>query len=547
MRLLPVVLALTACTIAFVLQAQPVPPDLLIVNARIFTGVPSAPWAEALSIKDGRILAVGTTADVRADSGAAPLINAEGRLVIPGINDAHAHPGFEPSHTRLAGPPAFENDPSLDEVLRRIKAAAASAAAGGWLIGEIGAKVLEDPRATRAVLDPVSGDHPLLLGSWHGHGSLYNTAALRRLKVSDQEPDPPGGFFGRMPDGRTITGLAHEYAGYRLRQRLSLMADRDSQLREYGRFATEASSYGITSVQAMMTSSTVEQGFSLAADAKVPIRMRLIDFPMTGMTAWRKPALRRTAGLLTASGTKWIIDGTPIERLMYLREPYTDAPSTRGRLNFSEADVRQFLARALTAREQPMFHAVGDAAIDTILSALEGTGGEQWAPLRPRLEHGDMLEPAHFDRAKKLGVVLVQNPSHFMVAPVVHARVGPRAARTELVKTAIAAGVPFAIGSDGPMNPFLNMMFAAIHATNPAEALTIEQSLTAYTRGAAFAEFAEQEKGTLAPGMLADLAMLSQDIFKVPPPELPRTRSLLTIVGGRNIHVVVEASAQSRR
>jgi predicted amidohydrolase YtcJ len=268
----------------------------------------------------------------------------------------------------------------------------------------------------------------------------------------------------------------------------------------------------------------------------MPIRVRLIDFPMTSMPAWKNPASRRTDGLLTVSGTKWIIDGTPIERLMFLRDPYSDSPSLRGRLNFPEEDLRLFLQRSLAAGEQPMFHAVGDAAIDTVLAALESTGGEKWAPLRPRLEHGDMLEPAHFDRARRLGIVLVQNPAHFMTAPLLKLRLGERIARTAVVKSTIGAGVPFALGSDGPMNPYLNMMFAAINPTNQREALSIEQALAAYTRGSAFAEFAEGQKGTLAPGMLADLAMLSQDIFKVPPPELPKTTSLLTIVDGRIVH-----------
>ena len=250
------------------------------------------------------------------------------------------------------------------------------------------------------------------------------------------------------------------------------------------------------------------------------------------------PALKRPSGLLTASGTKWILDGTPIERLMFLREPYTDSPSIRGRLNCPEEDIRLFLQRALAAREQPMFHAVGDAAIDTVLAGLEATGGEKWIPLRPRLEHGDMLEPAQIDRARRLGVVLVQNPAHFMTAPVMKARLGERTGRTAVVKTIIKAGLPFALGSDGPMNPYLNMMFAAIHPTNPAEGLTIEESLAAYTRGSAFAEFAEKQKGTIAAGMLADLAMLSQDIFTVAPPELPKTMSVLTIVGGRIVHEV---------
>lgn len=159
-----------------------------------------------------------------------------------------------------------------------------------------------------------------------------------------------------------------------------------------------------------------------------------------------------------------------------------------------------------------------------------------WQPLRPRIEHGDMFEPAHVERAKRLGVVVVQNPAHFMLGPLMKARLGDRAARTTMVKSIVRSGVPFALGSDGPINPFLNIMFATINEGNPQEALTVEDALTAYTRGSAYAEFAEKTKGTLAPGMLADLAILSQDIFRVPPPDLPKTTSVLTIVGGRIVH-----------
>ena len=108
--------------------------------------------------------------------------------------------------------------------------------------------------------------------------------------------------------------------------------------------------------------------------------------------------------------------------------------------------------------------------------------------------------------------------------------------QTDVVKDAIAAGVPFALGSDGPLNPFLNIMFATVNAANPSQALTVEQALAAYTKGSAFAELAERQKGTIATGMLADVALLSQDIFKVPPPDLPRTTSVLTIVNGRIVH-----------
>lgn len=444
-----------------------------------------------------------------------------------------------PPATRLEGPPAVEHDPALDEVIARITTAVTKAPAGQWIVGEIGAAVLDDPRATRATLDPLTADRPLMLHAWTGHGAIFNTAALRVLGASETEPDPPGGFFGRMPDGRTLTGLAHEYADYGLRRRLTMIPDRAAQVKAFEAFAREASSLGITTVQAVMTSSPTFEAAGWIEAAGLPVRMRLIDFPMMAMKDWREPASRRTrpeSPLITVSGTKWIIDGTPIERLALLRAPYADA-KTSGRQNFSGVDIREFLRRAADAREQPLLHAVGDGAIAAVLDALQDTGAARWQLLRPRLEHGDMLQAADFARATRMGVTIVQNPSHFMIAPLLQRRLGPeRAARTDQVKGAIAAGVPFALGSDGVLNPFLNIMFAAMNPTNPSQALTVEQAVAAYTRGSAAAELADRQKGTIAPGMLADVALLSQDIFKVPLSDLPRTTSVLTIVNGRIGH-----------
>ena len=517
--------------------------DIAIVNARVFTGVPAAPWAEAVRIEGERITQVGSTSDVRAKASASTrVVDAGGRLVIPGINDAHAHLGAMPPHTSLDAPPAMTEDPAWDVTVERVRAAVAKTPAGGWIIGEIGGAVLDNPAATRFALDPITGDRPLMLAAYHGHGTIFNTAALRRLKVSETQVDPPGGTFGRMPDGKTLDGRANEYAEYALRQQISMMPLAAEQVRAYQRFAAEAASFGITSVQAMMTGYPAADAAPFIARADLPIRLRVIDFPMASPATWAGAVGGPESPTLRVSGVKYVIDGTPIERLMFLRAPYSDRPSTRGRLNFSEAELETFLARALSARVQPMFHAVGDAAIDTVLTVLDRTHTtpretmSPWQPLRPRIEHGDMFEPAHVERAKRLGVVVVQNPAHFMLGPLMKARLGDRAARTTMVKSIVRSGVPFALGSDGPINPFLNIMFATINEGNPQEALTVEDALTAYTRGSAYAEFAEKTKGTLAPGMLADLAILSQDIFRVPPPDLPKTTSVLTIVGGRIVH-----------
>jgi predicted amidohydrolase YtcJ len=530
-----------ALALALTYLAQPAPgPELVILNARVWTGVAARPWAEAISIQANQIAAVGTTAEIKASAGNARTIDAAGRLLIPGFNDAHAHPGAMPPATRLEGPPAVEHDPTLDEVIARIKTAVPNAPAGQWIVGEIGAAVLDDPRATRATLDPLTADRPLMLEAWSGHGTIFNTAALRSLGVSETEPDPPGGFFGRMPDGRTLTGRAHEYAEYELRQRLTKMPDRAAQVKAFQAFAAEASSFGITTVQAMMTAYPAAEAAPWIGAAGLPVRMRLIDFPMTAMKDWHPPISRRPrteSPLVTVSGTKWILDGTPIERLALLRAPYADAPKTSGRQNFSGVDLREFLGRAFDAKEQPILHVAGDGAIAAALDALQDTGGPRWILLRPRLEHADMLQPADFVRAARMGATVVQNPSHFMIAPLLQQRLGAeRSAQIDQVKGAIAAGVPFAIGSDGVLNPFLNIMFAAMNPANPSQALTVEQSVTAYTRGSAAAELAERQKGTIAPGMLADVALLSQDIFKIPLDQLPRTTSVLTIVNGRIVH-----------
>ena len=235
---------------------------------------------------------------------------------------------------------------------------------------------------------------------------------------------------------------------------------------------------------------------------------------------------------------KWILDGSPIERLAALREPYADRPGASGRMNLSKERLTQVVGWAYGSEDPLAVHAVGDAAIDAYLSALEAAGRpETWRAKRPRLEHGDMLSPDLIARAKALGVVVVQNPSHFMLRDSLRARLGEARMKTmQPFKSLIAAGIPVAIGSDGPLSPFLNIMFATMHLVNPAEALSREEAVVAYTRGSAFAEFAEKEKGYLSVGAFADLAVLSADLFSVPNDQLPAISSVLTMIGGRVVH-----------
>src|SRR4029079_2006310 len=187
---------------------------------------------------------------------------------------------------------------------------------------------------------------------------------------------------------------------------------------------------------------------------------------------------RNPAPLITVSGVKWILDGTPVERLAAMNEPYGDRAGWTGTLNMSPAQLDDVLRRALAAGDQPMFHIVGDRAIDLLLSSMERLApAERWRRLRVRIEHGEFLTRDRFERVKRLGIVNVQNPAHLTIPEIMTARYGAsRTATVEPLKSMVAAGIPIALGGDGPMNPFLNMMFAIAHPNNPSEAMTRERS-----------------------------------------------------------------------
>ncbi|MGZ8866755.1 MAG: amidohydrolase, partial [Thermoanaerobaculia bacterium] len=343
---------------------------------------------------------------------------------------------------------------------------------------------------------------------------------MRRWNISEDEADPPGGHYGRT-NGR-LNGWIYEHAGWRkIAEDMAKLPDEKliEAVREFSRIAMRR---GITSVQSMPTVSAARMA-PLSASANVPLRWRWIDFRL--FTIEENPA----------GPVKYVLDGTPIERGAAMGAPYTDRPSERGRLNYSDADLRRMVDVAARTPHQLLVHLAGDAGIEKLFAAMHAAGGE-WNAKRVRIEHGDMIG-GHAEDARSLGVVLVQNPAHLMIPELVETRIGSeRMASYQLLRSMVDRGVHVALGSDGPLNPWLNVMFATIHPRNPSEALTREQAVRAYTAGSAYAEFAEKEKGTLAPGMLADLAILSQDVFTVPPPELPKTTALVTMIGGKVVH-----------
>ena len=522
-------------------------------NGNVFTSNERRLWAEGVVVDDALIVAVGTTQQVLAfKKPGTKLVDLKGATMIPGFNDAHVHP-FDatlfPQAVQLNLATDFlpNPGPSLQDILSLVKRAAAASPAGTWLMASIGTNVVDDPKTTRIALDEAAPNHPVLLATWYGHGTYINTKAMQIVGIGEQEPDPPGGFYERFPGSNVINGALHEYAEHQLR-RFFASQTTDQDLRAiYERFAASAARMGYTSVQDMSVGVPQARHLEVLAQSDIPIRWRAICFPLSLEESCDAAPRLSPAHLfprLTASGIKWIADGTFIERLAFLREDYADAPGVRGQPNFPADVLDRQLKRSISGaivETQPLFHTVGDATADMLLDRMSGIApDEEWQIRRARIEHGTLLRQDHYESARSKGVFVVQNPVHFALAPIAAVRLpADQLSEIDPMRSLLKANIKLALGSDSivlPGNPFLDLFFAVIQPTHPSEALTIEQAVIAYTRTSAEAEFQEASKGTIEPGKVADLVVVSQNIFRLAPQDIPRTQALLTIVGGKVVY-----------
>ena len=522
-------LLLVACTAPIAAQRPATPPaDLVLRHGKVFTADTTAPWAQAVAIRKDRIVFVG------ADSGVQRLIGPRtrtidlaGRTVIPGINDAHDHLGGDaaPGVSFRSSVSPTPDDP-LSVVLDSIGAITRRAPAGTWITAQVGITVLNDTMARRAALDRVAPTHPVMLVGWWGHGMLLNTAAMRTLGIAGQAADPLGGWYERDAGGQ-LTGRLDEYAGWDALRRIYSSMTVPALVAGLRATASEELRLGITSVQDMAGYLTPAKTLTAFRAAALPQRIRIIRWPIANAAGrnereWDGVATHVTP-LVSVSGRKWVLDATPIDQYALTRRPYPNRPGWYGRLNFPADTMRAMLAEALRpGAAQLHVHITGDSTLQRVFSMMgELAPDSVWRTRRVRIEHGNGIAGPNVARARDMGIVIGQ----------------PRQNSAPL-RTWFAAGIPVAFGSDGLRNPFVYLMAAVAPARDSAQAITREQAVLMLTRNGAFAEFAEREKGTLSVGMLADLAVLSQDIFAVPVRALPATTSVLTVVGGRVVHEV---------
>lgn len=532
---------------AFSAFASAQTPDIILHHGKIFTSEKSRLYIEALAITGDKISATGKNDDILKLKGpGTKLIDLGGKTVVPGFNDAHNHTAPEyPSRNfesmKMPGDPTpWEKiKDSISKITREVPT-------GTLIRTSIDPELLDDLRVRRKNLDSIAPEHPVLLSAWTGHGVIANSKALALIGFTERS-NFLGGTLQKGVDGK-LNGILEEYAGYRIPGTLAEKLPMDVVIRDLQGYYQEALSFGITSEQVMaagMKATTFSQVF---ANHDFGIRTRIIAFPFTNekellLSEW-SPLFKSISSKNIVSGVKLIIDGTPAERLAGLTQPYTDRPGFYGRINFDDRTIQLYVDFCLKHKQQILVHAVGDSAIHHFIRLLRDMHPAAfWKDKRVRIEHGDMgiMKVGDYSTLKEMGIIIVQNPTHFAIPQLMAQRLGGRAPKLQAMRTLINSDIPLAIGSDGPINPFLNLMLAAMHPNNPVEALSLEDAVIAYTYGSAYAEFMETKKGTLTEGKLADLAVLSQDIFTIPLPALMGTRCLMTMIGGK---IVYEAKSE---
>jgi len=302
------------------------PPSVVLTNARVFTGDPAHAWAEALAIRGDRIVAVGARAEIEASAapGETQVIDAGGRTVIPGINDAHVHAPDVWHPVEAATAP----DPSSAELLAAVAKAARSAPEGAWIHGDLGVAALDDPALGRVALDRVAPRHPVWLDNLAGHATILSSLALRTVGVDDASRPPAGGFYGRDRAGR-LDGRVDEYARWVAMRHLANEVDDATVAREALALSAQAARFGITTLQDMSNVVDARRLAEILARNPPPVRWRIIRFPLGLIERAERPAHPASA-LVRVSGTKYILDGTPIERGAAMLQPYSDRPGWSG-------------------------------------------------------------------------------------------------------------------------------------------------------------------------------------------------------------------------
>ncbi len=530
-------------------------PDLVLVNAKVLTLDERSTVTEAVAIRDGKILATGSSALIKALAGAGTrVIDVSGKTVIPGLIDTHAHfkaAGLGDYVVTMA------RAKTVAEALEAIKAFAAKKKPGEWIVGGAWhppSQLAEKRYLTRQEIDSVAPNNPVYLRTV-GHFSMANTMALQKVGVDKTTADPAGGSFERDAAGE-LTGVLVETAIDRVEKAVPPWTE-DDEIRQFTIAESVLNSFGITSaIEGATEARDIRTLQQLAASGKATLRTGVMfrPEPPADLTAWE--AIMSANGASSGFGDDWLkfagikifYDGGMTLKTALMRDVYPDSHDNyRGIAQQTPERLKQLISICNRYGWRVGVHVVGDLGIDQVLDAFEAVNQEK--SIRDRrfvLIHASLIRPEQMERAHKLGVRIdFQNAFMWDKAATVERFLGRAIAdravptRTLIAKMGIdnlGAGTDFPVN---PINPFLNM-YVMVTRKDPngkvygaAEAITREQALRLYTSAASRYTFDEARKGTIEPGKLADVVVLSADYMAVPEEQIKDIKADLTMVGGK--------------
>jgi len=535
--------------------------DIVFKNGNIYTVNARQPKVEAVAVKADRIVLVGSNREAqRYVRQSTRVVDLQGKTVVPGMTDAHQHlPGVGFREMMLN----LEGVTSLEDFLTRVKARVDQARPGEWVTGRGWIETFWKPPVfpTRADLDKVAPNNPVVLTRADGHASVVNSAALRIAAVDKNTPSPFGGEISKDKQTGEPNGMLLDAAQGLVRRHVPATTPADAE-RAIELGVKRNVELGWTQIQdAGGGYQEIDLYKKLYGEGKIKLRIyKAVHGP--GPSAARLLAEGPTIGgfdnRFTLRTIKVVSDGALGSRGAALLAPYSDAPDTSGFLTVKQEELGPMLQMALKQGIQVETHAIGDRAnrftLDQYEKAFKAVTREQRKIAEPRwrIEHAQIVNPSDIPRFAKLGVIPSMQPSHAIgdlhFAP---SRVGiPRLAGAYVWQTFIKSGVAIAGGSDAPVErgePMIEF-YAAVarkdqkgfsgEGWHPEEAATREQALKMFTIWPAFAAFEEKLRGSIEVGKLADFTILSADIMKIPETEILKTRCVMTVIGGE---IVFEA------
>jgi hypothetical protein len=528
-------------------RSQPAP-DLILINGDILTMDATQPRVQGLAIGGGRIVAMGSNSDMQSlTSPGTRRVDLGGKVVIPGVIDAHNHPaGAGLSHLREVDCDLR----SVGAIQQALREHARTTPAGEWLLGfkYDDTKTAERRFLTVADLDAVSTRHPILVVHRGGHTAYVNSLAFTVAGISATTPDPVGGRFERDPRG-ALTGRVAESAMNVLSEKAARpysRADRQAGVKEISRRLARA---GITSVTDAFGSPDDVRAYTdaqAAGELNTRVYCHIGSVFLDAMIAAGARTGRGDAWV-KLGGVKFVSDGSISERTARLAEPYVGRPDDHGIMVNDAAALWPQFVKAHTNGWQLATHANGDVAIDMVCGLYERLQREHPRPdPRFRLEHCTVLTPALVRRIKALGAIPTPFASYVYFHGEKMTEYG--AARTERMfpmRWFLDAGVPAAMGSDYPPGPFEPMMALTSMLTRTdirgtvwgaSQRITFEEALRVLTVHGSHASYDEQLKGSLSVGKVADLAVLARDPRRVPPIEIVNVGIERTMVDGRWVY-----------